>query len=151
MTANPVDLLAITLTWWIVSLSGVLAPGPLITSGHAIAELGVVVALALGLDQTLKQPPVLGTIGLLGGIVLCWMGIGMVKTARALVSGRSSGARLGVDVVSRVRGWSRARARARSSVSCRAGFLRRLRHSDERVLFLLGAAVPDAAVGTRSS
>ena len=57
--------------------------GPLITSGHAIAELGVVAALALGLDQALKQPPVLGTIGLLGGIVLCWMGIGIVKTARA--------------------------------------------------------------------
>lgn len=101
MTANLVDLLAISLTWWIVSLSGVLAPGPisamavtegarrgavagpLIVAGHAIAELGVVVALALGLDQALKQPQVLGAIGLLGGIVLCWMGIGIVKTARA--------------------------------------------------------------------
>lgn len=101
MTANLVDLLAISLSWWIVSLSGVLAPGPisamavtegarrgavagpLIVAGHAIAELGVVVALALGLDQALKQPQVLGAIGLLGGIVLCWMGIGIVKTARA--------------------------------------------------------------------
>ncbi len=95
------DLLAISLTWWIVSLSGVLAPGPisamavtegarrgavagpLIVAGHAIAELGVVVALALGLDQALKQRPVLGTIGMLGGMVLCWMGLGILKTARA--------------------------------------------------------------------
>lgn len=94
------DLLAISLTWWIVSLSGVLAPGPisamavtegarrgaaagpLITVGHAIAESGVTVALALGLDQALRRPGVLGTIGLLGGIVLCWMGLGIVKTAR---------------------------------------------------------------------
>jgi len=95
------DLLAISLTWWIVSLSGVLAPGPisamavtegarrgavagpLIVAGHAIAELGVVIALALGLDQALKQPPVLGTIGMLGGMILCWMGLGILKTARA--------------------------------------------------------------------
>jgi len=104
LTATPVDLLAISLTWWIVSLSGVLAPGPisamavtegarrgavagpLIVAGHAIAELGVVVALALGLDQALKQPQVLGTIGLLGGLVLFWMGLGTVKTARAGVT-----------------------------------------------------------------
>jgi threonine/homoserine/homoserine lactone efflux protein len=95
------DLLAVTLTWWIVSLSGVLAPGPisamaitegarrgamagaLVTAGHAIAELGVVVALAFGLDHTLKQPRVLGLIGACGGVVLFWMGLGIVRAAGA--------------------------------------------------------------------
>lgn len=95
------DLLAVSLTWWIVSLSGVLAPGPisamavtegarrgaiagpLITAGHAIAELGVILALALGLDQALKQPRVLGTIGVCGGLVLFWMGLGILKAAGA--------------------------------------------------------------------
>ncbi len=101
MTANPADLLAISLTWWMVSLSGVLMPGPvsamaitegarrgviagpLITAGHAIAELALLGALTLGLSQVLKQPGVLGAIGLLGGAVLFWMGLGIVKTARA--------------------------------------------------------------------
>lgn len=43
----------------------------------------MVVALAVGLNQVLRQPLVVGGIGILGGIVLLWMGWGIVKMARA--------------------------------------------------------------------
>jgi threonine/homoserine/homoserine lactone efflux protein len=93
-------LLAVALTWWIVSLSGVLMPGPvsamavsagarrgpiagpLITAGHAAAEICMVGALAVGLSQVLQRPAVVGLIGLLGGVVLLPMGWNVVQTAR---------------------------------------------------------------------
>jgi threonine/homoserine/homoserine lactone efflux protein len=40
-------------------------------------------ALAVGLSQFLQQAVVVGTIGVLGGTVLLWMGWGIVQTARA--------------------------------------------------------------------
>ncbi len=101
MTADLKDLVVVSLTWWLVSLSGVLMPGPisamavsegarrgavaapLITAGHAAAEVAMVVALAVGLSHVLRQPLVIGGIGILGGIVLLWMGWGIVKMARA--------------------------------------------------------------------
>ena len=105
MLATPGDLLAVTLTWWAVSLSGVLMPGPisamavsegarrgaiagpLVTAGHAVAEAVMVGALAAGLSQVLKLPAVVGAIGIVGGLVLLWMGWGIVQTARAAASG----------------------------------------------------------------
>ena len=112
MAAPPGELLAVTLTWWLVSLSGVLMPGPisamavsegarrgavagpLITAGHAAAEVLMVVALAAGLSQVLRLPLVVGVIGVVGGIVLLWMGWGILRTARAgQASEWSSGSR----------------------------------------------------------
>lgn len=101
MSASLRDLILIALTWWLVSLSGVLMPGPisamavsegarrgtvagpLITAGHAAAEILMVVALAVGLSQVLRQSLVAGGVGILGGIVLLWMGWGIVKMAHA--------------------------------------------------------------------
>ncbi len=101
MPADLKDLAVVSLTWWLVSLSGVLMPGPisamavsegarrgvlagpLITAGHAAAEVVMVLALAVGFSQVLRQPRVVGGIGILGGIVLLWMGWGIVKMARA--------------------------------------------------------------------
>lgn len=103
MSADLRDLLFFALTWWLVSLSGVLMPGPvsamavsegarrgvvagpLITAGHAAAEVVLVAALGFGLSQVLRQPVVVGVIGILGGLVLLWMGWGIVKTARSEV------------------------------------------------------------------
>ncbi len=117
MAASLRDLILIALTWWLVSLSGVLMPGPvsamavsegarrgavagpLITAGHAAAEVLMVVALAVGLSQVLRQPLVVGGIGILGGIVLLWMGWGIVKTARARPVGPSPA--LGSDLPAR--------------------------------------------------
>jgi len=94
------ELLVAALTWWVISLSGVLAPGPisamsvtegarrgaiagpLLTAGHAVPEVAMVAALGFGLSRVLGQPVVVGVIGLMGGFVLGWMGWGVVRTAR---------------------------------------------------------------------
>lgn len=86
------NLIAISLTWYLISLSGVLAPGPLsamsvgegarrgfwagplLALGHALTELAMVTALVLGLREFLQQPLIAGVIGLVGGAVLLWMG-----------------------------------------------------------------------------
>jgi threonine/homoserine/homoserine lactone efflux protein len=94
------DLVVAATTWWVISLSGVLAPGsisamavtegakrgaiagPLITAGHAVPEVIMVAALGFGLSRVLGQPTVVGAIGMLGGLVLLRMGWGIVRTAR---------------------------------------------------------------------
>jgi threonine/homoserine/homoserine lactone efflux protein len=39
-------------------------------------------ALALGLSRMLQQPTVAGVVGLLGGVVLAWMGVDIIRGAR---------------------------------------------------------------------
>lgn len=86
-------------TSFVVGLSGALMPGPLMTVtidysarrgfrtgllpmvGHAAAETAVVVALVLGLSQLIQGNMVKGTVGLVGGAVLAWMGYGMGRGA----------------------------------------------------------------------
>lgn len=81
------------------ALSGALMPGPLLTvtiaqtavmgfmapvlliGGHSLLELLVVVGLAFGLGRFLGMRPVIGSISVLGGAVLLWMGWGMVPAA----------------------------------------------------------------------
>lgn len=93
------ELWVISLTWWMVSLSGVLMPGPvsamaitegarrgpaagpLLTVGHALAEAAMLGALAAGVSTLLRQPGVVGVVGLLGGAVLAWMGWGILRAA----------------------------------------------------------------------
>jgi threonine/homoserine/homoserine lactone efflux protein len=48
--------------------------GPLISTGHALMELAMVGALALGMRGVLEQPALAAAIGLLGGAFLLWMG-----------------------------------------------------------------------------
>lgn len=55
--------------------------GLLITIGHVLLELGMVVALFFGLGDMLKQNVVAGVIGLLGGLFLLWMGLDIVRSA----------------------------------------------------------------------
>jgi len=93
------EVLAVSFTWWLVSLSGVLMPGPvgalavsegarrglvagpLITAGHAVAEIAMLILLTLGLTRLLHQPAVIGVVGILGGGVLAWMGWGIAAAA----------------------------------------------------------------------
>lgn len=94
------DLWALFSTSFLVGLSGAAAPGPLtamavreagrggfwrgwsVTIGHAIPELILVAALAFGLGEWLGQNYVVGTLAVVGGGVLLWMGATTVRDAR---------------------------------------------------------------------
>lgn len=85
---------------FITALSGALMPGPLLTVtiaqtakrgfiasaflviGHSVLELIVVIGLWFGLGSILQIKPVIGTITVLGGAVLLWMGMSMIRDAR---------------------------------------------------------------------
>ena len=85
---------------FITALSGALMPGPLLTAtiaqtarrgfpasallvaGHSLLELLTVIGLAFGLGHFLKIRPVIGTVTVLGGAMLLWMGWGMIHDAR---------------------------------------------------------------------
>ncbi len=93
------ELLLLTGTWWIVGFSGAMMPGPvttlivtesarrgfwagpLVTLGHVLVELAIVVGLFFGLGDVLKDPSIAGLIGLLGGLFLLWMGYGIIRAA----------------------------------------------------------------------
>lgn len=55
--------------------------GPLVVAGHAALELLLVVALVIGVTQFLRIPVVIKSIGVLGGLLLGYMGIGLVGEA----------------------------------------------------------------------
>ncbi len=94
------DLAILFSTAFIVGLSGALMPGPvtavtaehtlkkgviaapLVTLGHGLIEIMVVVLLIFGLGRFMAAPEVAGVIGIIGGAVLIWMGWGMIKSAR---------------------------------------------------------------------
>lgn len=87
-----------------LALAGTLRPGPLPTvtvseaarrgvcagplllliTGHAVLELFLVIAILKGLGPFLRAVPVIGSIALIGGLMLLWMGIDMLRKAGAL-------------------------------------------------------------------
>lgn len=93
------ELILLAGSWWLIGFSGAMMPGPvttlvvaesakrgfiggpLVTLGHALLELAMVVALFFGFGDLLKQNVVAGTIGVVGGLVLLWMGVGLVHSA----------------------------------------------------------------------
>jgi threonine/homoserine/homoserine lactone efflux protein len=97
-----IELAAIFGGSFVLALSGVMTPGPILTAtvaesvhrgfragplmmiGHALLELLLVVAIIQGLARYLKSPPVMGIIALVGGGVLVWLGVGMVRKAGGL-------------------------------------------------------------------
>jgi threonine/homoserine/homoserine lactone efflux protein len=92
-------LAALTLAWWLTGFTGAMMPGPistmalvegsrqgfragpLLTLGHALAELVMALALLVGLSDALQRPAVAGVIGVVGGIVLLWMGMDIARAA----------------------------------------------------------------------
>ncbi len=82
---------------FVTALSGALAPGPLLTVtiaeahrrgaivgpllivGHALLEMAMVAALLLGVSAVLGRPTVVGVTGIVGAVVLVWMGIGILR------------------------------------------------------------------------
>ncbi len=92
------EIAALLLSAFVVSLSGALMPGPvmtltiahavkrghlagpLVSLGHGIVEGILVVALSLGLSHLFQLPLVAGLIGVLGGLLLLYMGVGMIRS-----------------------------------------------------------------------
>ncbi len=91
------SLIALLATATAISLTGVMAPGPvtaitvteglrrkeagpLIALGHGIVELPMILLVWLGFATVLAAPWARVIIGIAGGIVLMWMGIGMLRT-----------------------------------------------------------------------
>ena len=95
-------LAGIFATAFVVGLSGAMMPGPLLAVtvdesarrgamtgpllvlGHMMLESALVAAIAFGLATFLGNKLVIVSIGLAGGGVMCWMGQGMVRSARTM-------------------------------------------------------------------
>lgn len=84
----------------VISLSGVMAPGPVTTAaigmgarsryagmllaiGHGIVEFPLIVLIVLGMGRVLKHPTAQIVIGLAGGAFLLMMAIGMLRSSRS--------------------------------------------------------------------
>ena len=52
--------------------------GPLVSVGHSLMEFILVVLITLGLGSILAHTPIQTAIALLGGLLLAWMGAGML-------------------------------------------------------------------------
>jgi threonine/homoserine/homoserine lactone efflux protein len=52
--------------------------GPLVASGHVLLELVIVILIAIGLGSGLAKSGVQIVIAILGGVLLLWMGGGMI-------------------------------------------------------------------------
>jgi threonine/homoserine/homoserine lactone efflux protein len=85
---------------FLISLSGVMAPGPvtaaaigmgarsryagmLLAIGHGIVEFPLMVLIVLGMGRILKLPTAQIIIGLAGGAFLLMMAVGMLKSLRS--------------------------------------------------------------------
>ena len=95
-------LLTIFVSSFVIALSGAMMPGPLLTAtisesskrgfitgplliaGHAILELGLVIALLLGLAPFFQQSVVFVATALIGSVILFWMAFGMFRSLPSL-------------------------------------------------------------------
>jgi threonine/homoserine/homoserine lactone efflux protein len=92
-------LLAFLIKVILISISGVVSPGPitattiatgarnkhagaLIGIGHGLLEIPLMVLIVLGADKLLSACPFQVVVGLAGGVVLIWMAIQMFKDSR---------------------------------------------------------------------
>ena len=97
---NLVNLLFFLIEVVVISLSGVMAPGPvtaaaigmgtrsryagpLIAVGHGVVEFPLMILIVLGVGRILKLPTAQIVIGLAGGIFLLIMAIQMLKSLRS--------------------------------------------------------------------
>jgi threonine/homoserine/homoserine lactone efflux protein len=99
-TLNFLPLLGLAFGSFVLALSGALVPGPMFSAtvagshrrgfrfgpgvvlGHALAEMPIVALLLLGLAPFVNNPWVLVAIGVVGAVMLVWMGVGLVCQSR---------------------------------------------------------------------
>ena len=101
-------LLPLLLSAALISLSGVMMPGPLfvvtvakgrrspaagawIAIGHGLVEFPLMLLIYAGVAQFFTVRPVQIAIGIIGGAVLLWMGYGMIRTPAKETSGTDTG------------------------------------------------------------
>lgn len=89
-----------------ISLSGVIMPGPVfaatvvkgygdlkaglkIAAGHAVIEVPLIAAIFLGFDTVLNDRYVFAVVGIVGGLLLFYMGAEMVRSRERLVRGNT--------------------------------------------------------------
>jgi threonine/homoserine/homoserine lactone efflux protein len=89
-----------------ISLSGVIMPGPVfaatvakgysdlkaglkIAAGHAVIEVPLIAAIFLGFDTVLNDRYVFAVVGIVGGLLLFYMGAEMVRSREKLVRGNT--------------------------------------------------------------
>src|SRR5512135_1165234 len=94
----------------LISLSGVLAPGPitavavgqgskspragtLVAIGHGIVELPLMVAVFFGVGKLMNLLYMRAAIAFLGGAVLLWLGVGMLRMVKKAEVGADRQAR----------------------------------------------------------
>lgn len=113
-----ITFLTIFASSFVIALSGALMPGPLLTAtisessqrgfltgplmivGHAILELGLVIALLLGLAPFFQQSVVFVATALAGAVILLWMAFGMFRSLPSLrLSWEGSSTRLKNPVI----------------------------------------------------
>lgn len=90
------ELLTFLISAAIISLTGVMAPGPmtaaiiaqgtrnrwagaLMSIGHGIVEVPLIFLLMLGVHFVFEIKSVQVSIGLVGGLFLLWIGTGMIR------------------------------------------------------------------------
>jgi threonine/homoserine/homoserine lactone efflux protein len=87
--AMPGPLLFATVRWSVQRGRWV---GPLVTLGHMVVEVPLMVAIVLGLGKVLSADRFVGIVGLAGGTVLLAMGVMMTRAApRAALPPRDGG------------------------------------------------------------
>jgi threonine/homoserine/homoserine lactone efflux protein len=98
------DLLPILLTVALISLTGVMLPGPMfavavaksyqspwagtrMSLGHAVVEVPLILAIYFGLSSFDPNPTVRLVLSLAGGTMVVWLGIHMFRARAAVVHG----------------------------------------------------------------
>ena len=95
-------MLAVILSVTVISLSGVIMPGPMfavtvaksyhspwagakISIGHAIVEMPIILLIYFGFAQFFQHDAAQLALSLLGGAMLIWMGMSMFRTRKGVV------------------------------------------------------------------
>jgi len=66
-----------------------LKAGLKIAAGHAVIEIPLIAAICLGFDTVLNDPNVFALVGIVGGLLLLYMGAEMVRSREKLVRGNA--------------------------------------------------------------
>lgn len=73
--------------------------GPLMIFGHGLLELALVIALLLGVAPILQRHDVFVVISLVGGLILLWMALSMLKSLPGLTLSLKPGERKETNLI----------------------------------------------------